>query len=434
MATSAATSAAPSSRGSAGTAAATGAVGRSPTALFVGAGRVRGVTIAGLTRTYAAAASVRSGAVRRTKIIVIGAGPAGSTCSLVLARSGRADVVMLDKSVYPRVKVCGSGLSPHAVVVLEKLGLLDAITPHHLLMAGVTCVGPGGQKVHLRGSKGAWVVPRVIFDHTIVRAAQEAGADFQDNTKVTALQRDDSGQVRGVVTDQGTHEADLVVCANGSPSRFEVEDRSTRYGIRTLMGWWKGVKLPASDEGVMIWDERLDGYYLWAFPEPGGVVNIGLTIPEAGRHAGRLKALFQELLDDHFPDALRDAEQVGKWMGHPATVTTSVGPIAERHALWCGEAARLVCPGSVEGIGFAIESGKVAAEVLAGLDPSTGLTTLQQARYRAFTGVQTLPKFWAGEAFVRLIRSPRARELVSRVVSPQWLSERAASLTGESQR
>jgi menaquinone-9 beta-reductase len=352
---------------------------------------------------------------------------------LSLARAGRAEVVVLDKSSYPRVKVCGSGLSPHALDVVQRLGLRRTIEPYHVPMRGITARGPGGAEVHLRGAKGAWVVPRRELDQAIVRAAEAAGAILHEDTKVTALVRDAAGRVRGVETTRGALEADFVVCANGSPSRFEV-DESPREGIRTLMGWWRGVRLPAPDEGVMIWDERLDGYYAWAFPEPQGVVNIGLTIPEGSPHASRLKALFQELLDEHFGAALRGAEPLGKQMGHPATVTTRVGPIVEASALWCGEAARLVSPGSVEGIGFAMESGMVAAEQLRGLDPTAGLGPLQQARYRARTAVRMLPRFWAGEAFTRVMRSPTVRRLATRVASPRWLSERAAALVGERQR
>jgi flavin-dependent dehydrogenase len=300
-------------------------------------------------------------------------------------------------------------------------------------MAGITARGPGGTEVHLRGAKGAWVVPRVKLDHAIVSAAERAGARFHEDTKATELVRDGMGQVCGVQTSRGVFEADLVVCANGSPSRFEV-DPSPRYGIRTLMGWWKNVKLRAPDEGVMAWDDRLDGYYAWAFPEPDGVVNIGLTIPEHSPQAERLKPLFQELLDELFGDALRHAEPVGKWMGHPAVVTTQVGPVAESRVLWCGEAARLVSPGSVEGIGFAMESGVVAAQHLRDLDPETGLRPLQRARYRMSTARRVLPKFWAGEAFVRVMRSATLRKLATRVASPRWLSERATALVGEAQR
>lgn len=371
--------------------------------------------------------------MRRPKIIVIGAGPAGGACALTLARSGRADVTVLDKSTYPRVKICGSGLSPHALQIIDQLGLRATIEPYHLHMRGVTARGPGGTEVHLRGAKGAWVVPRRELDHAIVLAAQAAGATFIEDTKATELLRDASGRVQAVVTTHGMLEADLVVCANGSPSRFET-DQSPREGIRTIMGWWRGATLARPDEGVFVWDERLDGYYAWLFPERGGVVNVGLTIPEHGRNVGHLKELFHALLDDHFGDALRGADELGKEMGHPATVTTWVGPIVEPRAVWCGEAARLVSPGSVEGIGFALESGMIAARTIAGLDPAKGLTTLQQVRYRGSIGVRMMPKFWAGEAFVRVMRSPAARSVARSIANPQWLSERAATLVGESQR
>lgn len=369
--------------------------------------------------------------MRRSKIIVIGAGPAGGACALTLAKEG-AEVLVLDKSSYPRTKVCGSGLSPHALVMLDRLGIRSLIEPLHIPMAGVLAKGPGGTEVHLRGAKGAWVVPRVELDNAIISEAVRHGATFQEETKVTKLERDASGRVRGVETSQGTLEADLVICANGSPSRFET-DQSPRSGIRTIMGWWKGARLRAEDEGEFIWDDRLDGYYAWLFPEPHGIVNVGLTIPENSSQAKRLKALFQDILDEHFATVLQNAEPVGKWMGHPATITTRVGSIAESHALWCGEAARLVSPATVEGISFAMESGMVAGKAAArSFDPARGFTPLQQARYRGSLSMRMMPKFWAGEGFVRLMRSERARAFTTRWLNPQKLSERAATLVGES--
>ena len=55
-------------------------------------------------------------------------------------------------------------------------------------------------------------------------------------------------------------------------------------------------------------------------------------------------------------------------------------------------------------------------------------------RYRGSIGMRMLPKFWAGEAFTRLMRSPTARGLATRLACPRWLSERAAALVGERQR
>lgn len=366
----------------------------------------------------------------KPKIVIIGAGPAGGACALALAKRNCAEVVVLDKSTYPRVKVCGSGLSPHALELLDRLELRDRFAKGHVHMPRLLARGPEGHEVRLDGRGGAWVVPRIELDAAVIGEAVRHGATFREDTKVTELMRDESGAVRGVVTQHGPIEADLVVCANGSPSRFSA-DESPAYGIRTLMGWWSGAAL-RSDEAVMIWDRRLAGYYAWAFPEPNGVHNIGLTIPEHADGADRLKALFQELLDQHFGVALASAQPLGKWMGHPATVTTRIGEIAESHAMWIGEAARLVSPGTVEGISFAMESGMVAADAIAShFDRRSGLGLVHRTLLRTRMIRRMLPKFWAGEAFVRLMRSERARHLSSSMLDPQWFARRAVRVVGD---
>ncbi|MEM6994187.1 MAG: NAD(P)/FAD-dependent oxidoreductase [Myxococcota bacterium] len=366
--------------------------------------------------------------MRAQKIVIVGAGPAGSACALALARSTRSEIVMVDKSQYPRRKVCGSGLSPVGLKVLDGLGLIDELTPHHVHLRNLRAVGPDGGDVMLQGAKGAWVVPRVILDHTIVRAAVNEGVELREDTKVVDVVRDAAGNARGVKTKDGEIEADFVIFANGSPSRFE-QDTAPRYGIRTIMGWWKA-RLP-DDGGMMVWDRRLDGYYAWAFPEPDGITNIGLTIREDLPEAKRLKDLFNELLEDHFSMLTRHGDQVGKWMGHPATVTTRVGPITESHALYIGEAARLVCPATVEGIAFAMKSGVLAADVLAKHQRATGsLSRFAQHRYRLNVARAMLPSFIAAETFYRFIRNDTARGTVARFFDAQSVADRLSTLVG----
>ena len=350
----------------------------------------------------------------KPRVVIVGAGPSGATCALQLARSGKTEVVLLDKSTYPRVKVCGSGLSPLALKILQRLDLLDKFEPLHAEMVGMRAKGPGGHEVALRGGKGAWVVPRVEFDHGIVTEAIRAGVGFRPETKVVEILKRD-GVAHGVRTTDDAIEADLVICANGSPSRFS-NDTRPKYAIRTIMGWWRETTLPA-DECVMIWDRRLEGYYAWSFPEPDGVVNIGLTIPEDAEHARRLKPLFTDLLGEHFAVDMKDAEQIGKWMGHPATLTTRIGTVAEARTMFIGEAARLVSPATVEGISFAMDSGMIAADFVdRHFDRRTGYTHADAMRYRATLTTHFIPKFLAAEAFVRVMHSELARRIGHRII------------------
>ena len=156
--------------------------------------------------------------MRKPKIIVVGAGPSGGACALTLARSGDYEIEVLDKSRYPRVKVCGSGLSPHSLEMLDRLGIRGRFAPKHGAIDTVLVRGPDGDQRRLHAGIEAWVVPRVELDHGIVRAAVEHGATFREGVKVLELLRDAAGEVRGVRTDGGELEADLVICADGSPS------------------------------------------------------------------------------------------------------------------------------------------------------------------------------------------------------------------------
>ncbi len=356
--------------------------------------------------------------MRKPKVIIIGGGPSGGACALSLARTGRYDVLLLDKSKYPRVKVCGSGLSPHALKMLDRLDVRGRFAARHGVLETLAIRGPEGGTLQLRAGIEAWVIPRVELDHGIVQAAVEHGAEFREETKVLGLVHGPDGASIGVKTETGELEADLVVCADGSPSRFSRDERP-KSTIRTLVGWWRGTPWNGR-EAHMIWDRRLAGYYAWMFPEPGGLVNIGLTIPETAPAAEHLKETFQSLLDEHWAEGLRSAELVGKWMGHPAVTTTSIGPIAERRAIWVGEAARLVSPGTVEGIGFALESGITAAEsITRHFTVQQGLSPLACAAYRAQTTANVLAKFWLGEGLARGARSPRVRGWAERLLRSQ---------------
>ncbi len=373
---------------------------------------------------------------RKPKLIVIGAAPSGGAGAPALSRGARHEVLLLDKSPYPRVKVCGGGLSPHALRMLEHLGVRESLAPRHAVIDSLRVRGPDGGLLEFKAGIEAWVVPRVELDHRVVQAAVAGGVEFREGVKVLSLLRDADGATVGVKTEDEEIMADLVVCADGSPSRFSLDERP-KTTIRTLMGWWRGTPW-SGHKAHMVWDRRLAGYYAWMFPEPDGVVNIGLTIPETAPATEHLKALFQELLDEHWGEGLRGAEPIGKWMGHPAVITTSIGTVAERRTVWVGEAARLVSPGTVEGISFALESGVRAAQFIdRHFDARLGLSPLACAGYRAHTAAKVLPRFWAGEAIAHGARSPRARELAEHLVSGKastWVNRTVAAVLGDMMR
>ncbi|MEZ4270421.1 MAG: hypothetical protein R3C68_02950 [Myxococcota bacterium] len=186
----------------------------------------------------------------------------------------------------------------------------------------------------------------------------------------------------------------------GFPRRITAADHTHSHG---LVGGYP-VAAGSSDDGL---GPALGGLLRLVFPEPGGVVNIGLTIPENAFHADHLKPLFEDILERYFANRMRGAHQRGRLMGHPAVISTRVGPMAERYGLWTGEAARLVMPATVEGIGFALQNGIDAADTAAcAFDVKKGFSRRSREVYRLKTASKVLPKFWAGAALVETLRSP----------------------------
>src|SRR5436853_138326 len=136
--------------------------------------------------------------------VVVGAGPAGSTTALLLARAG-ASVLLLDRARFPRDKRCSEYLSPATTDVLERLGggILAAVErTTHARLYGMKVVAPGGAAIvgRFRGASRpySFAVPRTSFDAILVAAAARAGAEVREGITVEDLVSD-GGIISGVV-------------------------------------------------------------------------------------------------------------------------------------------------------------------------------------------------------------------------------------------
>ncbi len=339
--------------------------------------------------------------------LIIGAGPAGASAAIGLAQRGVRDVLLLDRTTFPRDKTCGSGLSPNALRVGELLGVGADLRRLSTPVMSVKIVTPGGREMILASNAEAVVLLRRELDNLLLERARALGVRFEGGVHVTAL-LEEAGRVTGVRTADGRElRARHVLCATGAHSPFSRDPRP-RKSLGTLMGWWEGMDfVPRQIE--MIFDRDVAPLYGWLFPETDTRVNIGICIDgqdQAGAKTPRnVREVFAAFLKTHYAERLRGARQVGKLKGHPIVHTTWIANVSAPGVLYLGEAARLTHNATGEGISQAMQSGLFAAEavadVLAGrLDEEASWEAYLSRTRKHFT-----PGFLAGHALRAVIDS-----------------------------
>ncbi|MDX3537843.1 geranylgeranyl reductase family protein [Streptomyces sp. MB09-01] len=310
--------------------------------------------------------------------LVVGAGPAGSSAAYHLAVQGRR-VLLLEAQRFPRDKVCGDALTQRAVRVLAAMGVLDSLPPPERVR---------GLRVHMRGrgrrdfAYGAYpgtdshclVVPRRALDEAICARAVAVGSELWEGAAATApiVER---GRVVGVRVCRDGRLIDVraaaVVAADGARSPLAravglLPEGGLGVGVRGYLTGLDGlldlqeVFLPLDD----VAGRDLLPSFGWINPTCASEANIGVALFRPG-YEGRAEHVLQNFLArlgtgrKAFDGRLR-----GEWATAPLRLDFSPGRCVGDGILLVGDAAGLVNPFTGEGISYALESGRTAAEVI----------------------------------------------------------------------
>ncbi len=314
----------------------------------------------------------------KTKVLIIGAGPAGSMAAYRLAKSGFRDFILVDRSDFPRGKPCAGGIAPSSHRFLKKMDidhLLSDLKPS-AGMKRVRFVGPGGQDIVMSTNLKAMTINRKLFDAALLEKARAYGAGFIPGFTVRDLMLDGRGRVAGARDGSRTIESEVTILANGGRNRQFREkyfaDRRPLRLIYSRIGWWRNFDLE-EETMEMVFDRDLLPHYGWVFPEGDGIVNIGICLYQDRLKGRNVTEVFNRFLDRHYARRLSRATQVGKSLSFVINTSGSVKNVYAKGMLYAGEAGRMCNPATAEGISYAMESGVLAADaVMRAYDRGTG--------------------------------------------------------------
>jgi len=304
-------------------------------------------------------------------VIVIGAGPAGSTAAYSLAKAG-LHVGLLDKADFPRDKTCGDGLTPRALKVLEQTGVLPAVAGpayevHSITLRYSESLSFDLSLSGLRGLPHTILVhPRFSLDDLLRQHAVRAGAEFLSDAKVDLVTRNEDGTVYVHRNGREPVTGRLAIIATGANTKLLRDvgllghappvNLAARGYFENVSGLHKSI--------ILFFDHIQMPGYGWVFPTSQTSANVGC----GGFFGSQVSQTTQlrRLINTHpyLKRILKNAQPVGSIKGFPLRTDFSPEHCGNEFILVVGEAAGLVNPVTGEGIDYALESGHLAAEAI----------------------------------------------------------------------
>ncbi|HHY38179.1 MAG TPA: NAD(P)/FAD-dependent oxidoreductase [Clostridia bacterium] len=348
-------------------------------------------------------------------VIIVGAGPAGSTVARLCAAEG-LETLLLDKKEFPREKPCGGGLTLAAVNELEKTGLdLPPDIPE--AKAYMFRAFSGHRRIEVSFAEPyCYLVKRATFDAFLLEKARAAGACFMGGIDVTevaseTVQRPPLMQVRA--SNRLLFKGRVVVGADGALSKVAKAIRRPLPPKDT--GFCLSADIPkedfrnpiSTDTGLDIWYGFVPHGYGWVFPKRETYsIGLGASLSSFRNPKAALREFLLKLKGSD-NETTGEVEALAKrFKGHFIPIGGYIEPVVADGIVLVGDAAGFADPFTGEGIRYAITSGRLAAEAIIsclkkGLPPTRYNLLPYERAAKTTIGPNLRYAKWLGAGFYR---------------------------------
>lgn len=355
-------------------------------------------------------------------IIVVGGGPAGASAAYFNAVEGRK-VLLFEKAVFPRDKICGDGVTGKALGILEEMGLSEGIADIKKISCQEVILSSPNQTIlnipiaSPDDPFTSFCIEREVFDDLLYQKAvatvlENGGTVINEKVSQPLIE---DGVMVGVIANKQEYRASLIVGAdgfNGPISRYVMEmteqpKQNRKHYSSAIREYWEGIADNQGQIEIHFIDGILPGYF-WIFPISETKFNIGLgmLLSDLEQQDVKLKKMMDwvvnsSFLSERFANATPIEGTRKGWMlpmGSPRGLELHPRKNFIPNCVLIGDSASLIDPFTGEGIGNALVSGKL---------------TVKYPTINEETGVQYQEELW-GMIGKELTNSHRLQKLLKR--------------------
>ncbi len=311
--------------------------------------------------------------MQKFDVIIVGAGPAGSTCALALKDAG-LKVALIDKDIFPRDKTCGDAIPGNAFKLLKQIlpesnRLIDEKLLHHAITESVVLAN-SGYKITMPWVTKAINATRVNWDNFLLDlVAQNSNTKIIQNTNIVKIEFL-SDDIVMECANKNKYFTKLLIAADGALAGVsrKIPDNKLQYKNTAIAmrAYYKNVSMPTG-QNLFVLNKKYPNAYFWIFPLGGNLFNVGFGTTNSKQGYSEntdLKDIFHQWIktDNKLKHFFSGASLEGSLQGFKLPLYSGQQTICGTRYMLCGDAAHLIDPIQGHGIDKAMHSGYLAAQ------------------------------------------------------------------------